>query len=922
MQLIKLTTLIGLCWSVSAGAMAETLTFAAQPVAGGGIDYSWFNPANWFTTDSTGTLVPAGRVPLDTEQAIITGPVDLAAGGVRVQGLVQTNNSTLTNGTLAVENLQLLSGSTIGNATVNVLTTLTVGGTNCTLNNATLAILGIASGSFQPVPPATAASLALTQASLLNVQGSLALAGGSEISGGGTPQSKIWLEAGAVLSSTNSVSVRGAANGHLIIDNSGLVQADRGVLSFSDGMDWQCSIGTGEFRANAASAVILFSNVFHADSTVTSLFTGTGTNRWLAGASIDGTAQVGAPGNLEILGSVSGAGTVHVLGTTNQGGVTTWRNGALALPVVQIDSGAGLVIAGTSGSTLQLAGCQVTNLGSCTVLSGEVGFDSGAVFNNSPGATLLVQGQGTFASTDGSGVVTNAGTVQLLGGALQFGDTNSTPGPAFNTTGLVDLRGGQLQIFGGANSGEFRQVAGTLLWFWGSAYALNVGTSFTGTNTVRVAQGAARATCQVNNAISLYSLELGLNGILDASGVTAGGTLQIDNLVTHDNGLMSNGTFQVQTLAMLDQSSAALSTIEVATSLTLGGTNCTLAGSVLNLSPGATGLMQLSGPGFGPTLNLTGGAVLQDAGALTLTDGSLIAGAGTPQSKLVVQSGGLLETTNSATLQGTTNTHLTVDNSGSVRVDAGSLTLANADLTTSGNLEVKSGTFAIQGSWLQTQGTTTVDTGAQLNGTNLVLQGGTFTGAGTIGGTLMNTGGNLSPGPAIGVLSMGPGSDYQQGSMGNLVVELGGSTPATQYDQLAIAGNAQLDGQLQIQLINGFVPSPGESFEVLTSRSQSGRFASIATPQVPGAVWLTRYNGTNVTLTVADNIEISRPTISGGALSFPVSTSPGIRYVVQASASLAPANWQTISTFTGDGSVRMVSDPVTGESRFYRVLLQ
>src|SRR5579859_5594090 len=115
MQLYKLTAVIGACSFLGLGSFAETLTFIAQPVSGGGIDYGWFTAANWFTTDSTGSLVPAGRVPLDNEQTIITGAVDLGAGGVRIQGLIATNNATVTNGTMAVESLELLSGSTVGN---------------------------------------------------------------------------------------------------------------------------------------------------------------------------------------------------------------------------------------------------------------------------------------------------------------------------------------------------------------------------------------------------------------------------------------------------------------------------------------------------------------------------------------------------------------------------------------------------------------------------------------------------------------------------------------------------------------------------------------------------------------------------------------------------------------------------------------
>ena len=842
-------------------------------------------------------------MPLDNDTTIITGPADLGTSGVRVQTLVATNNASLTNGTLAVENLQLLSGSTLGNATINVLTALNVAGTNCTLQNATLSILGIASGSFLPLPPAPAATLVLTQGAILNLGGLVSLSDGSQISGGGLPQSTIVIAATGEFISTNSTLVSGSTNGHLILDNSGVVRADGGTLSFSGGIDWRSSAGLGEFRANG-TALILFSNVFHSDSTVTSLFTGPGTNRWLAGAGLDGQAQIGAPdpstqlagpGNLEILGPVSGGGLIHVLGTTNQGGTAIWSDGALGLPALSVDAGANLLLPAAAGANRQLTACVITNLGNCSMSGGVVGFALGATFDNQPGATFVVQGQGVLANADGSGVFNNAGTLQVLSpGALQFGDTNSTPGPAFNNNGLVDLRAGQLALFTGASAGEFHQAPGTLLWFWGGAYSVNAGTSFTGSNAVRIAQGAAAAECLLNQAIAVPSLELGRNGLLDATGAGAGNTNAIGSLVTHDNGVITNGTFAVQTFEMSDQSTLASSAIAVGTSLEVSATNALMAGSSLLLQPGASGVLHSSPTGAGARLNLSQGTVFQDAGQLTLSDGSLIASSGPLQNQLLIQPGGSLVCTNSATVA--------------------------ADLNLSGTLEVKSGTLAFQGAWEQSQGVTSLDAGALLTATNLSVLGGTITGNGTIDGILANSGGVVSPGLGSGTLSTSPGSDYQQGALASLLVELG--MPGSENHPFAVGGKAQLDGQLQLRFTNGFVPVAGDTFSVLTSASQSGKFANVVAPPVAGAVWVARYNGTNVTLALISRLQLVRPIVSGGSLSFPVSTTVGTYYTVQASDSLAPPNWQTIASFSGDGTVKMVSDPIGPGARFYRVVLQ
>jgi len=47
-----------------------------------------------------------------------------------VQTLIATNNAVLTNGTYAIENLVMLSGSSFNQSAVNVLVTMTIAGTN------------------------------------------------------------------------------------------------------------------------------------------------------------------------------------------------------------------------------------------------------------------------------------------------------------------------------------------------------------------------------------------------------------------------------------------------------------------------------------------------------------------------------------------------------------------------------------------------------------------------------------------------------------------------------------------------------------------------------------------------------------------------------------------------------------------------
>jgi len=73
----------------------------------------------------------------------------------------------------------------------------------------------------------------------------------------------------------------------------------------------------------------------------------------------------------------------------------------------------------------------------------------------------------------------------------------------------------------------------------------------------------------------------------------------------------------------------------------------------------------------------------------------------------------------------------------------------------------------------------------------------------------------------------------------SLVVELGGSQPGTQHDQILTAGPATLDGTLQVLLAETFVPQAGQSFTVLSSNETIiGRFDRILGQKINATTWL------------------------------------------------------------------------------------
>jgi hypothetical protein len=311
--------------------------------------------------------------------------------------------------------------------------------------------------------------ITLAQGSALQDFGTLILAGGSQIIAGSPANSTLIIEPGGVLRSTNLVYIEGSATSHLIVDNSGLIRVDGGTLRFDSGIDWRCSAGTGEFKAAATNSLILFASPFHADVGTTSLFTGPGTNRWSSSGTIDGTAQVGAldpdtlvfSGNLEILSSCSGLGSVHVLGNPGQPAILNWNNGTLSLAAINVDANATMLISGGAGTSRQLSGCALNNSGLCSVLSGDLALAQGSVLQNSGSLFLNDGSRMTSGSLPQSSVVIKPGAI-LSSTNLTYMEGSTSNHLIVDNGGLIRVDGGTLSFDGGidwrcsAGTGEFR----------------------------------------------------------------------------------------------------------------------------------------------------------------------------------------------------------------------------------------------------------------------------------------------------------------------------------------------------------------------------------------------------------------------------------------------------------------------------------
>jgi len=146
-----------------------------------------------------------------------------------------------------------------------------------------------------------------------------------------------------------------------------------------------------------------------------------------------------------------------------------------------------------------------------------------------------------------------------------------------------------------------------------------------------------------------------------------------------------------------------------------------------------------------------------------------------------------------------------------------------------------SSTFTVGGShdYVQTGGTTTLtsstSTLAVASGHAANIQGGVLQGMGTIQGNLNNSAAVadsfVHPGlaGAAGVLKVT--GNYTDPFSSHLVIDIGGPNAGLGgFSQLQVGGTASLAGTLDVSLINGFTPTNGELFAILTSGGLSGTF--------------------------------------------------------------------------------------------------
>jgi hypothetical protein len=428
----------------------------------------------------------------------------------------------------------------------------------------------------------------------------------------------------------------------------------------------------------------------------------------------------------------------------------------------------GLTLGGTYTTTVSATYNGVVNLtGANTINGGSTANQGFATVGNNTSATVTISNGGSL-TVNGTTNATKPGTI--IGqntngiGILNVGATNGS------TSGTLTVSGDTGFMLGNVGAGTLNIYSGTA--------TINRGTTATTTN------GADTRLIMLGRDGNSASGTINLNGgtlatnrqfVRDGSSSAGAGTA---------NFVFNGGTLK----ALANQTDWLQSTTATSEGQNLGASGGTVNTNALALSSVTTTSANstIDSNGFSVAINnnISGSGgfnVISSTGAGTVTFGGA-------------------------------NTY-----TGATTVTSGTFALASAGSLASTQLNVSTGaTFnvsAVSGGYQVGNGVTLTNNGT-VTGSFTVGNGGTLKGTGTVTGNLtVASGGNVAPGNSPGVTTVNGNFDLQSGSTFN--VELAGTSPGVEYDQLFANGTVTLAGALN--LTASFTPTNGDLFFILVN---------------------------------------------------------------------------------------------------------
>lgn len=559
----------------------------------------------------------------------------------------------------------------------------------------------------------------------------------------------------------------------------------------------------------------------HSVSTLTVQLVGSVGSLAISAGSLDLAGASAIAGSFTLgNGALGGSGGVTVAGPFN------WNGGTMSGSGTTVAAG-GMTIGGGANKALT-GGRTLNNLANATWSGvGQIQLSPGTLIQNS--GTWDVQGGSTIASVSGgTAAFVNTGTFRKSSAGI------TTVSRTFDntSTGTVDLLDGTLNLgAGGTGAGAFTGASGATLQFDAGTYNL------TSTSNVNA------SSLLVNGATLDVAGAYSTGGTTVSAGIV---TFQPSSVVSGVGNLdVSFGTLFFDSGAPVPATSLVLSggTLGGADDLNVSGTVTWTAGILAGAgTTRANGGLSISGASTkalttGRTLLNSALATWTGSGPISLRPGCQIDNTGTWD----VQTDADLTTVGGGTAL--------IANTGLFRKSAGvGTTDVQRAFANGGTVEALAGTLLYSAGYSQTAGSTLVNGGTLQSTTNLDILGGTLRGVGSVNAAVVSSG-LVAPGLSAGLLNVG--GNYTQTATGSYGVEIGGLAPGTQHDRMAVTGSAGLAGTLNVSLIGGFNPAPGDSFTILTCASRSGTFTTANLPPLnPDFEWNLSYQAAAVVLSV------------------------------------------------------------------------
>ena len=577
---------------------------------------------------------------------------------------------------------------------------------------------------------------------------------------------------------------------------------------------------------------------------------------------VDKHTSINPGGEIDL---TAGGATLNSAGSMSNGGTLTLANGASvtvgtsSAPANFTNSAggsAGIVnvdTTGSGGSTLTVNGALTNDINGAL---GTINIGNSGLTAN---ATVIAQGTGSLDGTldiTGPDTGTPTETLTLLGttpdtvgvkiaapagshAALSLG---TTPVSSILSTGSLTLSGSSafVETSGGPNGNSaltgLTSNAGKLELDGGAQVITGVDssgnpTAATFSNTGSVVTGKSTTFSSNGNLIVAGTGGLSNSGTITVDGDSAVQVLN-GSFVQSGSGTTTTVTgkgARLQVLAVgasytdstdLNTSGTVGMDIQADTTLSIesGGIAC-----VGSSSSSCNGVLPLGSPQFNRDLTNEGAIAIQSGGKLEVSGNAYDGGA------IAIQSGGELDVSGNAYDSSTG----TVTNDGTLMVDGTMQT--SGTVFDSGKIDPTT--------YTQSGGTTDLAGGSVISPT-VDLQGGSLTGNGTIQGNLVN---DALVNPGLSNTTLTVDGNYTQGQDGTLLI---GISSLTDFSSLDITGNATLDGAVEFDFLNGYVPQANDTFAFLDATSVTGDFSSFDLVGITCASCTAGFNGTNFTFSL------------------------------------------------------------------------